>query len=359
MTILITGAAGFIGSELARTLIRQGQNVIGIDNFNEYYPRRCKEFNLDLIRLSANQEARETEDKELQTVFAKLQEYNLSAIQEEPGSFQFHEIDIVDFNKLKELFQKQHITAIVHLAAWAGVPLSTKKPRTYAKVNVEGTTNLLKLAADYNVDKFLFASSSSVYGHRVQEHVKETDTITNAESVYGATKVAGEVLCHAFYKSRGLKSAIIRIFGPIYGPLQRPYGMLHQRAINYTHNNKTLQIYGRNGLETAKDATYIDDEVQGIIKILESDFEYEIYNIGTANPLPIKHWLTCIEKAFEKKLQLNIGDADTADVTSSADISKAQEKLRYQPQVSMEEGVRRQVEVFKLMPEWYQRMEDV
>tara|TARA_Y100000310_G_scaffold345575_1_gene466792 strand:+ start:8969 stop:10048 length:1080 start_codon:yes stop_codon:yes gene_type:complete len=359
MTILITGAAGFIGSALARELIWQGQNVIGIDNFNEYYPRRCKEFNVDLCYLSSNQNTIETKDKEIYKVLEKLREYSQISNANIKGKFNFYQMDINDNSKLEELFKKHQITKIIHLAAWAGVPLSTKKPRIYAKVNVGGTTNLLKLSTEYRVQKFLFASSSSVYGHRSNEQVKETENITKAESVYGATKVAGEVLCHAFYKSHGLKSAIVRIFGPIYGPLQRPYGMLHQRAINYTHNNKTLQIYGRNGLATAKDATYIDDEVQGILKILDSNFDYEIYNIGTANPLTIRHWLDCIEQAFNKKLQIEIIDADTADVTSSADITKAKEQIGYNPKISMLEGIKRQVEVFKLMPKWYQDMEQV
>lgn len=365
MTILITGAAGFIGSALARSLISQGQDVIGIDNFNDYYSRRCKGFNVDLIRLSANQEAIENKDPEIHAVLNKIQEYYNEDNKTETnktqqlGTFLFYELDINDYKKLQELFTTHNISAIIHLAAMAGVPLSTKKPILYTKVNVEGTTNLLELASINKVDKFLFASSSSVYGHRNQEKVKETDDITKTESVYGATKVAGEVLCHAFYKSKGLKSAIIRIFGPIYGPLQRPYGMLHQRAINYTHNNKTLEIYGRFGLTTAKDATYIDDEIQGIIKILNSDFYYEIYNIGTANPLPIQHWLDCIENAFGKKLQINIIEADAADVTSSADITKAKTKLGYEPKISMQEGLNRQVEIFKLMPKWYQEMENV
>lgn len=362
MAILITGAAGFIGSSLARTLIWQGQDIIGIDNFNEYYSRKCKNFNLDLTRLSANQKAEQTTDLEIHQVLSKLKEYHdldNPNTENNPGNFHFYEIDICDFEKLQELFSKHKITAIVHLAAWAGVPLSTKKPRTYTRVNVDGTTNLLKLASDHGTKKFLFASSSSVYGHRGVEKVKETDDVTKTQSVYGATKVAGEVLCHAFNKSHNLKSAVIRIFGPIYGPLQRPYGMLHQRALNYLHNGKTLQIYGRNGLDTAKDATYIEDEIQGIIQILNSNFQFEIYNIGTANPLTIKHWIDCIEQAYGRKLNINLGEVDVADVTSSADITKAREEVGYEPKKSMEEGVRRQVEVFKLMPKWYQEMQDV
>ena len=135
--------------------------------------------------------------------------------------------------------------------------------------------------------------------------------------------------------------------------------MLHQRAINYTNNNKTLQIYGKDGLKTAKDATYIDDEVKGIIQILNSNFDFEIYNIGTQNPLSIKHWLDCIEQAFQKPLKQQIIAADKADVACSADISKAKNKLNYNPTTNMLDGIKRQVEIFKLMPAWYQEMDQV
>ncbi len=361
MTILITGAAGFIGSNLARAIIWNGEDVVGIDNFNDYYQRRCKEFNVDLIRLTASKEPKETKDSELKEVHNKLKEYHEKDNNISPthGNFNFYETDITNFNALKEIFSKNKITAIIHLAAMAGVPLSTKKPILYSKVNVEGTTNLLELASTNNINKFLFASSSSVYGHRGNICVKEIDDITKTRSVYGATKVAGEVLCHAFNKSKGLKCAIIRIFGPIYGPLQRPYGMIHQRAINYIHNNKTLSIYGRDGLETCKDATYIDDEVKGILQILKSDFDFEIYNIGTQNALTIKHWLGCVENAFNRQLKLQIIDADKADVTCSADITKAKENIGYYPKTEMQEGVKRQVDVFKIMPKWYQKMDEV
>ncbi len=377
MNILITGAAGFIGSHLARNLIWRGDNVIGLDNFNDYYPRKCKEFNVDLVHLSANQGSKIFPQEELGPVYDKLLSYNNKTTQNTPqstpGTFHFHEADITNLDQLKEIFQNHKIDAIIHLAAMAGVPMSTKNPLLYTKVNVQGTTNLLTLTTDKqkenkNPIKFLFASSSSVYGHREKENffVTEQDDITKARSVYGATKVAGEVLCHSFHTSFNLKVANIRIFGPIYGPLQRPFGMLHQRAINYTHNNKTLQIDGRDGLKTAKDATYIEDEVKGIIQILDSDFNYEIYNIGTQNPLPIKHWLECIKKAFEKQdslnpkeLKIEIVEADKADVASSADISKAKKLLNYEPTTSMQEGINRQVEVFNLMPKWYKEMQDV
>ncbi len=358
MTILITGAAGFIGSFLARALINQGEKVIGIDNFNDYYPRKCKEFNVDLLRLQSKQEPTTIPKEKLLPILNKLQSYPDSLVST-PGTFHFYEADITNLNQLTKIFQQHNITSIIHLAAMAGVPKSTKQPLLYTKVNIEGTMNLLTLANTNKIQKFLFASSSSVYGHRETQKVKETDDITKARSVYGATKAAGEILCHSFHSTFNLNVAIVRIFGPIYGPLQRPYGMLHQRAINYIFNNKTLQIYGYKGLETAKDSTYIDDEVQGFLKILNSAFKYEIYNIGTSNPLPIKHWLDCIEQAAEKKLNINIIEADKADVSSSADITKAKENLGYEPKTTMQEGVKRQVEIFKLMPNWYQTMDNV
>ena len=365
MTILITGSAGFIGSHLARALIWQGQDVIGIDNFNDYYPRNCKEFNVDLCRLAAAKSDVKTKDPELFSVYKKLKEYfsqnEENKASQNQGTFNFYELDITNQSQLEQVFQSNKITKIIHFAAMAGVPNSTKNPDLYSRVNVEGTTNLLELATKHNITKFLFASSSSVYGHREKENftVTESDDVSKTRSVYGATKVAGEVLCHAFHKSKNLKCAIVRIFGPIYGPLQRPFGMLHQRAINYTHNNNALQIYGLNGLETAKDATYIDDEIQGFIKVLNSDFDFEIYNIGTQNPLTIKHWLDCVEQATNKKLNIEIIQADAADVTSSANISKAKEQLNYNPKTKMQEGIRRQVEIFKAMPQWYQEMDQV
>jgi len=235
---------------------------------------------------------------------------------------------------------------------------------SYVKVNVEGTTNLLKLTKEHQINKFIFASSSSVYGTREDRQVREDDNITKTSSVYGATKVAGEVLCHSFSQCFGMNIIVIRIFGPVYGPLQRPYGMLQQRAINYVHNNKTLQIYGKNGLDTAKDSTYIDDEIDGFIACLDYDNVasknyFEIFNLGTANPLPIKVWLDAVNKAYGKQVDLEIIDVDQSDVVSSADITKAKNILNYSPKINFYEGINRQVEIFKLMPKWYQELNEV
>lgn len=364
MKVLITGVAGFIGSYLARALIWRGDDVVGIDNFIDYYPRECKEWNLDLINLAAGQNKQFITDLELPIVFEKLKSYFNKPISSTPGGFIFLGGDITNLEFLQKLFIEHQFDAVIHLAAMAGVPLSIKNPLSYVRVNVEGTTNLLKLTTEHQINKFLFASSSSVYGNREDNCVKEEDDVTKTASIYGATKVAGEVLCHSFNQCFGLKILVIRIFGPVYGPLQRPYGMFHQRAINYIHNNKTLQIYGRNGLNTAKDATYIDDEVDGFMACLDQDNAasknyFEIFNLGTANPLPIKVWLDAVNKAYGKQVDLEIVDVDKSDVVSSADITKAKNILNYSPKVNLYEGVDRQVEVFKLMPKWYRELNGV
>jgi len=357
MKILITGGAGFIGSYVSQALIRRGDDVIGIDNFQEYYPRICKEFNLDLINLAAGQPVQFSKPEEIQPVYEKLQTY-YTQTESQSGTFTFEEVDIVDFDGLKSLFEKHKPDAIIHLAAMAGVPLSAKKPRLYTQVNVDGSVNLLELSKEFGIKQFVFASTASAYGQK-DHKVKEEEGVSFPWSVYGATKSAVEAISYAFHKLFGMNVAIARIFGPIYGPLQRPYGMLIQRAINYVHNGKTMTVYGIKGLETAKDFTYIDDEVDGLLLCLDKNIGYNSYNIGTSDAIPIKDWFAAVGEAMGKPVKYEIIDADRGDVATSADITKAKTMLGYEPQMNYKEGVRRQVEIFMLMPDWYKTMDNV
>lgn len=359
MKILVTGAAGFIGSYVSRALIWRGDSVIGLDNFSDYYPRKCKEFNVDLVQMSCGQEPENNKKEDLNPVFEKISQYYPNKTSTNPGDFTFYEADIVDDKKMNEIFEKENFDAVIHLAAMAGVPYSIKNPQLYAKVNVDGTVNLLNACKQFGVKKFVFGSSSSVYGNREDKKVTEEDNVMKAVSPYGATKVAGEVICHAISEVYGINIVVDRIFGPIYGPLQRTYGMFMQRAINYVYNDKELEIYGRKGLDSAKDSTYIDDQVDGIIKCLDHSTKFDVFNIGTANPQTIREWMTLIEKHFGKPVKYKLIDADKGDVASSADISKAKKLLDYEPEMDLDEGVRRQVEVFKLMPEWYKTLSEV
>ncbi len=359
MKILVTGAAGFIGSYVARALIWRGDEVVGLDNFHGYYPRVCKEFNVDLIRMSAGKRPKNNPRKDVVNVYQKIKEYYSGKIKRKPGKFTFYEADIIDYNTMREIFKKEKFDAIVHLAAMAGVPLSVKNPKYYTKANVMGTVNLLDACREFGVKKFVFGSSSSVYGHREDKKVTEEDTVMRVVSPYGATKVAGEVLCHAASAVYGINVVVDRIFGPIYGPLQRTYGMFMQRAINYTHNDREISIYGKKGLRSAKDSTYIDDQVDGLIKCLDYDTKFDVFNIGTSNPQSIATWIKMIEKHFKKPVKYKIADVDKGDVASSADISKAKRILKYRPKMRLSEGVRRQIEVFKLMPGWYKTLSEV
>ena len=295
---------------------------------------------------------------DLQPVFDKLESYYVDSVADKKGSFKFYEADITDAEQINDIFKTNNIDAVIHLAAWGGVPMSIEKPLIYANANVMGTVTLIDACRNFGVKKFVFGSSSSVYGSRNGETVTEEDDVMHAVSPYGATKVAGEALCHAASIVYGIDVVVNRIFGPVYGPFQRTYGMFMQRAINYAYNGKEVSIYGRKGLDSAKDSTYIDDQVNGFLKMLDYKTKFDVFNIGTSNPQPIKLWIDIIGKILEP-VKYKLVEADKGDVASSADISKARKLLGYDPKMKMEEGIRRQVEIFKLMPEWYKTMEKV
>ncbi|HPN54853.1 MAG TPA: GDP-mannose 4,6-dehydratase, partial [Candidatus Moranbacteria bacterium] len=315
-------------------------------------------FNVDLINMLVGLPT-QNPLAEIRPVFEKMESYYADSETKPKGSFKFFEADIVDAPKMNEIFKENKFDAVIHLAAWAGVPMSIEKPLTYVSVNVSGTANLLDACRKFGVKKFVFGSSSSVYGDRGGEVVNENDDVMHAVSPYGATKVAGEVLCHAASKVYGTNIVVNRLFGPIYGPLQRLYGMFNPRAINYAYNDKELSIFGRKGLESAKDCTYIDDQVDAFIKMLDYETQFDVFNIGTGNPQSIKTCMEIIEKYLGKPVKYKIVEVDKGDVASSADISKARKLLGYEPKMDIEKGIRRQVEIFQLMPEWYKKMERV
>lgn len=359
MKVFVTGAAGFIGSYVSRALIWRGDDVVGFDNFDAYYPKQCKEFNVDLVNLSSARKTQFFSNSVVEPVYRELEKLYPDPVSKERGYFSFVEGDIVNYDFLEYLFEKEKFDAVIHLAAMAGVPMSTKDPRKYTSVNVDGTMNLLNVSKETGVKKFVFGSSSSVYGNREDKKVTEEDTVTRAVSPYGATKVAGEVLCHAASAVYGLHCVVDRIFGPIYGPLQRPFGMLAQRTINYVYNDKTVKVYGRHGLDMAKDSTYIDDQVQGLLLCLEHESKFDVFNIGTSDPVSIKDTFTAVEEAYGKPVKYEVVEADKGDVGASADITKAKKTLGYTPKAVFKEGIANQVRIFNLMPEWYKKLENV
>jgi len=359
MKILVTGAAGFIGSYLCRELVLRGDDVTGYDNFHEYYPRKCKEFNVDLINLSEDsKKLKFFSHEEVEPIYEQLSKYGNQKDQEDKGGkFEFIEGDITNFELLESLFENKKFDAVVHLAAMAGVPYSIKKPRLYTTVNIDGTVNLLNLSVENKVSNFIFASSSSVYGNTKDVPFSENKVENKTVSPYAATKLAGEILCHTFHHNFGLPITCLRFF-TVYGPLQRPYGMVIQRFINQALHDLPLTVYGDGSM--ARDYTYVSDTVSGIIAAVDKKLGYEIINLGNSSPIKLSALVEEIEKALNKRVEVDHLDRPSTEVDITyADISKANKILGYEPKIDITEGIKRQVEVLMMMPEWYRDMKNV
>jgi len=369
MNILITGVAGFIGSFATRELLKRGDNVVGIDNFSDYYAREAKEFNLDLTRLSIDEKSQVSSFEEVEKIWNLLQSFSLNFEDKKEatkvgfGKFTFIETDVRDVDAMKKLFSENKFDKILHLAAAAGVQYSIENPMLYSTSNVDGTICLLELAARNSVPKFVFASSSSVYGDAKVVPTKEDYNVDKPWSIYAATKRMGELACYTYNHIYKMNTLCARIFGPIYGPLQRPYGMAAQKFIRQIDQSKPITIYGDGSMK--RDCTYIDDEVAGLIKCLDADMSkwdseeigYEIINVGgTGNPVSVKEMADLTIKYMDKG-SVEYKELPLTEVSiTCADISKAKRLLYYEAKMPYEEGIRRQIEVYKAMPQWYKEL---
>ncbi len=324
MTVLVTGAAGFIGSYVSRSLLERGDNVVGVDNFHEYYDRQAKEF---------------------------AQQITVEKAEKSTGTYHFIEADIRDALAVKNLFETHIIDKVIHLAAMAGVPFSVRDPHLYMDVNILGTTVLADLAVEYTIQNFVFASSSSVYGNRTNVPFKETDDVNTPVSPYAASKRMGETLLYTYHHLYNLPVSCLRFF-TVYGPLQRPYGMVIQRFMKQIDHGHPVSIYGDGSM--ARDFTYIDDIVAGIIASLDANSAYEIFNIGNSEPVRVIDIVDILEQVMTVSAQRDFLDRPDTEVSVTyADISKAQTMLGYNPQTRFEEGVRLQWETYKTLPQWY------
>src|SRR5687768_14110040 len=307
-TLLITGAAGFIGSHAAETFIDMGFHVVALDNFCDFYDRSWKEMNLKTIRGG--------EGIDVQVV------------------------DITDGNAIDVLVARTKPSAILHLAAMAGVRPSIEQPAYYARVNVEGTTHLLQAAVEHKVRKFLFASSSSVYGNLGRVPFREDDPVAEPISPYAATKRAGELLCYTYWHLYKLPVACLRFF-TVYGPRQRPDLAIH-KFTRLIDRGEPVPFFGDG--RTSRDYTYVDDTVAGILGAMHRipEYGYRIYNIGGSHPITLSELVSAIERAVGKKAILDRRPPQPGDVERTfADISLAERELGYRPQVTLEEGLAR------------------
>ncbi len=309
MTILVTGAAGFIGSHLCQKLLEENKKVIGIDNLDPYYDVTIKENNLKLLA---------------------------------HPNFQFFQTSILDLVEMKKIFEQTKPQIIVHLAAKAGVRPSLLNPAAYEQTNILGTMNLLKLAHQYNIQKFISASSSSVYGENKKIPFSETDEVNDPMSVYAATKRAGELLCKTYNHLYGIPMVCLRFF-TVYGPRGRPDMAVYKFTKNI-HEGKPIDVFGDGSMQ--RDYTYVDDIVQGIQGAMDySKTPFEIFNLGNNKPNTINQLVSCIEQSLEKKAKINYLPLQAGDVPiTCADISKAQKYLHFTPKTPLKEGIEHFVE---------------
>ncbi|MFA6422452.1 MAG: nucleotide sugar dehydrogenase [Candidatus Buchananbacteria bacterium] len=312
MVILVTGAAGFIGSHVAKQLIDRGDEVIGVDNFNSYYDPAIKEDRIRNFFVGRN--------------------------------IKMYRQDISDINGLRKIFVENKIDRICHLAAQAGVRYSLENPDAYIQSNIVGTNNILEMAKEFAVNYFVFASSSSVYGGNTKIPFSESDPVDNPISFYAATKKANELQAHVYHRLYNINCFGLRFF-TVYGPWGRPDMALFKFTKSILEDNH-IEIY--NNGEHRRDFTYIDDIVAGIILAIDRCQGYQIFNLGNDNPIELSYFIETIEnklnrKAIKKYLPLQVGDVKE----THADISKAKSLLDYKPQISIEEGVGRFIDWYK------------
>lgn len=315
-TYLVTGGAGFIGSTLADKLLNEGQKVIVIDNFNDFYSPKIKENNI---------------------------KHNLNN-----PNYKLERIDIRNQEEVNRVFAENKIDNIMHLAAMAGVRPSIENPILYQEVNCLGSQNILEAMKKYNVKNIVFASSSSVYGNTKTVPFKETDIVDYAISPYAATKKANEVMCHVYHKLYDFNVIMLRFF-TVYGERQRP-DLAINKFTRLIIKGEPIPVFG-NGT-TSRDYTYVQDIVDGIMKsfkyIEENENVYEILNLGESQPITLNEMIETLERILEKKaiinrLSMQLGDVDR----TYADISKAKRLIGYSPKTSFEEGINKFVNWYK------------
>ena len=337
MNYLVTGGSGFIGSHLTEQLLKKGHSVINVDNFDDFYNYHIKIQNT----LEAIQHFSDFEYSDKEADICKL----ISLSQSE--NYRLYYQDIRDKNGLEEIFKTHQIDAVIHLAALAGVRPSIERPLEYEEVNVRGTMNLWELCRDFNVKKFICASSSSVYGNNEKIPFAETDNVDHPISPYAATKRCGEILGHVYYNLYNIDIIQLRFF-TVYGPRQRPDLAIH-KFIRLISENKEIPFYGDG--TTARDYTYIDDVIDGILKSIlyleNNSGVYEIINLGESEVINLNEMLATIEgalgkSAIRKNLPMQPGDV----LKTNADIAKARTLIGYKHDTNFQNGIKKFVEWF-------------
>ncbi|KAF4450452.1 hypothetical protein F53441_6451 [Fusarium austroafricanum] len=304
--ILVTGGAGFIGSHLVETLLVEGcWSVAVVDNFDDFYSPEIKRANVAPHLLNPH--------------------------------FRLYEVDVRDAEALRAIFDAHNFTAVVHLAASAGVLPSLKYPNHYFDTNVNGTLNLLQCAKEFGVNQFLFGSSSSVYGLGAKVPFSESCKVSQPISPYAASKASAELLCHTYSHLYGIRCICLRFF-TVYGPRQRPDLAIH-KFTRLIHQGKPIPIFGDG--TSRRDYTYIDDIIDGMSAALDYNGSmYEIFNLGESQTIQLKDLINALEETLGRKAIIDRREQQAGDmVVTYADISKARSSLGYKPRTQIREGI--------------------
>ena len=337
MKILVTGAAGFIGMHLIKTLVKDKFKIIGIDNLNDYYDVRLKKDRLRNNGIDLLQD-------EIGTFALASTKY---------PNFKFYRADITNRVIIEKIFADEKFDIVVNLAAQAGVRYSITNPESYINVNITGFFNILDCCRMYNIREFIYASSSSVYGN---EHTVPFNTNANTDSpvsLYAATKKANELIAHAYSNIYKLKTIGLRFF-TVYGPYGRP-DMAYYSFTKDILSGKKIKVFNEGNL--LRDFTFIDDVIQGIMLIMKNPSKviyssnnpyYKLYNIGNSKPVNLLTFIEIIEKELGKKankdfLPMQLGDVEI----TYADVSDLQNELNYRPNTPLEYGIKKFVEWYK------------
>ena len=330
MHVLVTGVAGFIGHHFALRLLARGDSIVGIDNLNDYYDVTLKENRLKRFPADA--------------------------------TFSFRKLDITNRADIQSLFEKEKFDAVVNLAAQAGVRYSITHPHAYIEANIVGFINLIEGARHTKVKHFVFASSSSVYGANTRMPLSESDNVDHPLSLYAATKKANELMAHSYANLFQLPCTGLRFF-TVYGPWGRP-DMALFKFTKAILADEPIEVF--NGGNMIRDFTYIDDIVEGIIRVMDntaapdpawtggspnpatSYAPYRIFNIGNSNPIQLMRYINALEDCLGKKAKMNMLPMQLGDVpATSADVSRLQAAVDFRPKTEVETGIAKFVDWYR------------
>ena len=313
--VLVTGGAGFIGSHLCQRLLREGYTIVCLDNFDPFYDPAIKRRNIEEIQATTGD-----------------------------GAFRLVEGDIRDAGLLEDLFKRSSFDLVIHLAARAGVRPSLEQPLLYEEVNVSGTLNVLEACRKFGVMDMIFGSSSSVYGKNSKLPFAEEDRLEAMISPYAVTKRIGELFCSVYNHLYGMNIFCLRFF-TVYGPCQRPEMAIHKFA-RLILQGERIPLYGDG--TSRRDYTYIDDIIEGVMGAVHNLKGYNIFNLGESQTVPLRDLVVLLEKTLGSKAEIEELPEQPGDVPITyADITKSRRLLGYDPQVGIEEGVKRFVRWFR------------